>query len=107
MHWVYLVLAILFEICGTTSMKASQGFTRPVPSYLVFLFYGLSLVFLTLALNKIDVSVAYAIWSGLGTALVATVGVLWFREPLTGLKIVSLGLIIIGVVGLNLSGTGH
>ena len=88
-------------------MKFSQGFTKIAPSVLMFLFYGLSLSALTLALKKIDVSVAYAVWSGLGTALIASVGVLWFREPLNAMKIMSLLLIILGVIGLNLSGGVH
>ena len=107
MHWLYLVLAIVLEVSGTTSMKLSQGFTRPLPSLLMFLFYALSLSALTLALKAIDVSVAYAVWSGLGTALIASVGVLWMKEPLNTLKVVSLMLIIIGVIGLRLSGTEH
>jgi small multidrug resistance pump len=107
MSWLYLVLAIVLEVSGTTSMKLSQGFTQMLPSMLMFLFYGLSLGALTLALKSIDVSVAYAVWSGLGTALIATVGVLWLKEPLDTLKIVSLMLIIIGVIGLNLSGGVH
>jgi small multidrug resistance pump len=104
MSWLYLVLAIMLEVSGTTSMKLSQGFTKILPSVLMFLCYGLSLSALTLALKKIDVSVAYAVWSGLGTALIASVGVLWFREPLNALKIISLLLIIMGVIGLNLGG---
>jgi small multidrug resistance pump len=107
MDWLYLVLAIVLEVSGTTSMKLSQGFTRPLPSLLMFLFYALSLSALTLALKAIDVSVAYAVWSGLGTALIASVGVLWMKEPLNALKVVSLMLIIIGVIGLHLSGTKH
>jgi small multidrug resistance pump len=107
MSWFYLVLAIVLEVSGTTSMKLSQGFTKILPSVLIFLFYGLSLSALTLALRSIDVSVAYAVWSGLGTALIATVGVLWLKEPLNTLKVVSLVLIIIGVIGLNLSDGGH
>ena len=107
MSWLYLVLAIVLEVSGTTSMKVSQGFTRILPSVLMFLFYGLSLSALTLALKKIDVSVAYAVWSGLGTALIAGVGVLWFREPLNAMKIMSLLLIILGVIGLNLGGGVH
>lgn len=107
MTWLYLVLAILLEVSGTTCMKLSEGFTRMVPSILLVIFYILSLGMLTLALKKIDVSVAYAIWSGVGTALIATIGVLWFKEPATALKLVSLGLIIIGVVGLNLGGGAH
>jgi small multidrug resistance pump len=107
MSWFYLVLAIVLEVSGTTSMKLSQGFTKMLPSVLIFLFYGLSLSALTLALRSIDVGVAYAVWSGLGTALIATVGVLWLKEPLNTLKVVSLVFIIIGVIGLNLSDGGH
>ena len=107
MTWLYLVLAILLEVSGTTCMKLSEGFTKTVPSILLFVFYTLSFGMLTLALKKLDVSVAYAVWSGMGTALIATIGVLWFKEPLTALKLISLGLIIIGVVGLNLSGGAH
>ena len=107
MTWLYLALAILLEVSGTTCMKLSQGFTKLVPSILLFVFYTLSMGMLTLALKRIDVSVAYAVWSGVGTALIATIGVLWFKEPVTALKLMSLGLIIIGVVGLNLSGGAH
>lgn len=107
MTWLYLVLAILLEVSGTTCMKLSEGFSRIVPSILLFVFYILSFGMLTLALKKIDVSVAYAVWSGVGTALIATIGVLWFKEPATAMKIISLGLIIIGIVGLNLSGGSH
>jgi small multidrug resistance pump len=107
MPWIYLVLAILLEVTGTTCMKLSEGFTKILPSILLFVFYILSFVMLTLALRKIDVSVAYAVWSGVGTALIATIGVLWFKEPATALKLISLGLIIVGVVGLNLSGGTH
>ena len=105
--WLYLVLAILLEVTGTTCMKLSEGFTKLVPSILLFVFYSLSFGMLTLALKRIDVSVAYAVWSGVGTALIATIGVLWFKEPITALKLISLVLIIGGVVGLNLSGGTH
>ena len=88
-------------------MKLSQGFSKILPSVLLFIFYGLCFSFLTLALKKIDVSVAYGVWSGLGTALVAFIGIYWFKEPATALKLVSLGLIIIGVIGLNASGSTH
>ncbi len=107
MTWLYLVLAILLEVSGTTCMKLSEGFTRMVPSILLVVFYTLSFGMLTLALKRIDVSVAYAIWSGVGTALIASIGVLWFKEPATAMKLISLGLIIVGVVGLNLSGGAH
>ena len=107
MTWLYLILAILLEVSGTTCMKLSEGFTKLVPSILLFVFYTLSFGMLTLALKRIDVSIAYAVWSGVGTALIATIGLLYFKEPMTALKLVSLGLIIIGVVGLNLGGGAH
>jgi small multidrug resistance pump len=107
MSWLFLILAILLEVSGTTSMKLSQGFTKLVPSILLFLCYGLSLGALTLALKTIDVSVAYAVWSGLGTALIAAAGIIWFKEPLTAVKVASIALIILGVIGLNISGDVH
>ncbi len=107
MGWIYLILAILLEASGTTCMKLSGGFTQIFPSIFMFIFYALCFSSLTLALKKIDISIAYAIWSGLGTFLIATIGVLWFKEPVTALKIISLGLIVLGVLGLNLSGSNH
>jgi small multidrug resistance pump len=107
MSLFYLVLAIIFEVFGTTCMKLSQGFTKLAPSILMVILYALSLACLTFALKKIDVSIAYAIWAGLGTALIATVGILWFEEPLNALKIISLGLVIIGVMGLHFSSGMH
>lgn len=102
MHWLFLAGAILFEVAGTTSMKLSQGFTRLVPSILIFIFYAISFVSLTFAVKKIDMSVSYAIWSGVGTALIAIIGVYFFKESMTMLKMTSIVLIIIGVIGLNL-----
>jgi small multidrug resistance pump len=104
MSWLYLVIAIVFEVFGTTCMKLSEGFTKLVPSLLLFVFYGLSFGAMTVALKQIEVSVAYAIWSGLGTALIALIGILWFKESVSVLKSASLVLIIFGVIGLNLSG---
>ena len=106
-HWFYLIIAIILEVAGTTSMKLSNGFARLLPSTMIFVFYGLSFAGLTLALKKIDVSVAYAIWAGLGTALITIIGLVYFKEPATLLKIVSIGLIVIGVLGLNLDGYIH
>jgi len=105
--WVLLLLAIFCEVSGTTFMKLSDGFQKTAPSVLMFLFYALSFVGLALAIRRIDIGVAYAIWSGLGTALIAVIGVLYFSEPVNALKIVSTGLIILGVMGLHLSGFSH
>ena len=75
-----------------------------LPSVAIFVFYGLSLGMLNLALKEIDLSFAYAVWSGTGMALIASVGIVWFSEPMGTLKVMSLGLIAVGIVGLRLSG---
>jgi small multidrug resistance pump len=102
-YYYLLLLAIAFEVCGTTCMKLSDGFSKLVPSVLIFVFYAISFFFFTLALKGIDVSIAYAIWAGLGTALITAVGIFWFKEPATALKTMSLVVVIAGVVGLHLS----
>lgn len=107
MSWVYLALAILTEVAGTSSMKFSEGFAKILPSVLIFVFYAVSFVFMTLALKKLDLSITYAVWSGLGTALIVVIGMIWFREPITVIKVVSIALILAGVVGLNLAGEPH
>jgi len=104
MHWIHLALAILFEVAGTTCMKLSAGFRRTVPAGLMVVFYCVCFFFLTLALKRIDVSVAYAVWSGIGVALIACIGVLYFREPVTMLKVIGMLAIIGGVVALNVAG---
>ena len=104
MPWVYLAAAILLEVAGTVCMKLSDTFTKPGPSIMLFVFYGASFAFVTLAVGKIDIATAYAIWSGAGTALIALVGFLYFKEPMGMLKVASLILIILGVVGLRLAG---
>lgn len=107
MHWLYLTLAIAFEVAGTTCMKLSEGFTRLWPSVMIFVCYALCAGFITLALQKLEIAVAYAIWAGLGTALIAIVGILYFKEPVNAVKIASLALIVAGIGGLNLSGVSR
>ena len=99
---LYLVLAIFFEVAGTTSMKLSNGFTELYPSFFIFIFYFFSFGFLTLSLKRLELSTAYAIWSGLGTLLIALIGMFFFKESMTMIKALSLGLIICGVMGLRL-----
>ncbi len=101
--WLYLIIAILFEVAGTTAMKMSDGYTKVVPSVLMFVFYILSLVEQTYALKKFDLSVAYAIWAGVGTVLISIVGIFFFKESVSALKVVSILFIVMGVVGLHLS----
>ncbi len=106
-HWLILVTAIALEVAGTVSMKLSDGFTKIIPTIFLFVFYFTSFMCLTLALKKIDIGVAYAIWAGAGTGLIAIIGILYFKEPFSILKAFSIFFIIAGVIGLNLSGAKH
>jgi small multidrug resistance pump len=101
--WLALMFAILLEVAGTTCMKLSLGFSRLIPSILIFVFYGLSFTALTYSLKRIDLSVAYAVWSGIGIGLIAIISFLYFKEQITSLKLASITLIALGVIGLNLS----
>ena len=107
MPYVYLAAAIIFEILGTISMKYAEGFTKVIPSVLIFVCYGICFVSLTVALKTLPVSMVYAIWAGVGTAIMAVVGLLMFGEPLPLQKILATSLIILGVVMLNFSGKHH
>ena len=84
-------------------MKLSRGFAELVPSIAVPVFYVLSVAAVILALKRLDLSVTYAIWWGVGTALAAMIGIAYFREPLSLIKVASLALVILGVVGLSLA----
>jgi small multidrug resistance pump len=99
----FLAAAIVFEICGTTALKLSQGFSRWGPSGVVVACYVASFSLLSLALKGIDLSFAYAVWSGVGTAAVAAIGIMWFGESASAMKLGALALIVVGVVLLHLS----
>ena len=102
MAWLLLFIAIVFEVAGTTCMKLSDGFSKLAPSILIFVFYGISFGVFSRALkNGINLSAAYAIWCGVGMALIAVIGVVRFGEPVTVLKMTSMALIILGVIGLS------
>ncbi|MGO4272423.1 multidrug efflux SMR transporter [Paenibacillus sp. TAF58] len=105
-NWTFLLLAILFETVGTTAMKMSSGFTRVGPAIVMGICYILCFTLLTLALKQLDVSLAYAIWSGIGTALITIIGIWWFNESVSTLKVFSIVLIILGVIGLHISSIG-
>lgn len=104
LSWICLMLAICFEVAGTACMKISHGFTKIVPSILIFVFYGLCIAFLTYSIKRIELSIAYTIWAGVGTALIAIISIIYFDEPMTLIKFISIILIVIGVAGLNLYG---
>lgn len=103
--WVFLSVAILFEIIATAMLKASDGFEKPMWGVGSMLCYGLCFLFFAPALKLIPVGVAYAIWSGLGIVAISVVGVLVFGDKLNLYQIVFLSLIIIGAVGLRVTTT--
>lgn len=102
MHWWYLALAIAAEVVATSALKAAAGFTRPVPSVLVVLGYSIAFYCLSLSLKVVPVGVAYAIWSGIGTALIAVIGWLWFGQALDFAALIGLALIVAGVAVLQI-----
>jgi small multidrug resistance pump len=99
--YALLVVAILSEVVGTSALKASDGFSRLAPSLVTIAAYAVAFYFLSLTLKVIPVGVAYAIWSGVGIILIALIGVFWFRQSLDIPAVVGLGLIIAGVVVVN------
>ena len=101
MPWFLLALAILTEVVGTLALKMSYGFSMLIPSIIVVVGYSTSFWFLALCLKSLDVGMAYAIWAGVGTALISIAGVFLFKEPMTVIKAVSLAFVILGVAGLH------
>jgi small multidrug resistance pump len=99
--WSVLSAAILLEVAGTTCMRLSEGFSRLTPSLLIFVFYAGSFGLNTIVIRTLGLSVVYAVWSGVGTVLTALIGFLYFKEPATAMKLVCIGLIVIGVMGLH------
>ena len=102
--WVLLSLAIVSEVAGTVALRYTEGFSRLMPSLVVVVGYGASFALLALVLHRLSLGVTYAVWAGAGTALIAAFGILALGEDATPLKLASLGLVIAGVVGLNLTG---
>jgi small multidrug resistance pump len=102
---ILLTIAILAEVAGTVALKYTDGFTNLGPSALVVAGYGLSFWMLALVLRDLPIGLTYAVWAAVGTALIATIGIVAFGEPATTLKILSLALIIAGTVGLNVAGS--
>ena len=101
---VLLIVAIAVEVVATALLPRADGFTQPLWSGVVLVGYAVAIWLLTVVVRTMPVSVAYAIWSGVGTALVAVVGYLFLGEQLGWAKALSLAMIVAGVVGLNLAG---
>lgn len=104
---VLLMVAIAVEVVATALLPKAEGFTNALWSGVVLVGYAVAIWLLTVVVRTMPVSVAYAIWSGVGTALVAVVGYFFLGEQLGWVKVVSLGMIVVGVIGLNLAGATH
>ena len=102
MHWLFLYTAIAFEVAGTMALKLSDGFARWHLGLVALGVYSVSFVLLSLSLKSVPVSVAYAIWAGAGTVIVAVIGFVWFKEPAGVLRLALIAMIVVGAVGLNL-----
>jgi small multidrug resistance pump len=102
-----LAIAITVEVAGTATLPRTDGFTDPLWTTLVLGAYALSIGLLAIVVKHIPVSVAYAVWSGAGTALVAVIGVTLLGERLDALRVAAIGLIVVGVIVLNARGVAH
>lgn len=100
--YLYLAIAIVAEVVGTSALKASDGFTRTWPSLIVAAGYGTAFYFLSLVLRTVPVGVAYAIWSGVGIVLIAAIGWLFMRQTLDAGAVLGIGLIVAGVAVIQL-----
>jgi small multidrug resistance pump len=101
-NYLYLVIAVAFEVVATTALKETQGFTRLAPSLIVAVGYGFAFYFLALVLRTMPVGVVYALWSGAGIVLVTAIGWVWFRQALDMPALAGMALILAGVVVINL-----
>ena len=101
-NWICLAVAILSETIATTALKASAGFTRPLPAVVVVVGYGLAFYFLSLTLRTIPLGVAYAVWSGVGIVLITAAGWLLYGQKLDAAALAGIGLIVAGVLVMNL-----
>jgi len=101
MKWLILIVAIVSEVVATTSLKASNGFTKLIPSIIVVIGYSAAFYFLSLALKDIPIGVAYAIWSGIGIVLVSIVGTIVYKQHLDMPAIIGMLLIGAGVIVMN------
>ncbi|HIC47767.1 MAG TPA: QacE family quaternary ammonium compound efflux SMR transporter [Methylophaga aminisulfidivorans] len=101
-HWIYLAIAIVAEVIATSALKASHEFTRLIPTIIVVIGYLTAFYFLTLSLRVIPVGIAYAIWAGLGIVLIAIISWILYGQKLDLPALLGMGLIISGVLVINL-----
>lgn len=108
-HWLALAIAISGEVIATTALKASNEFTRLVPSIIVVIGYGIAFYFMAISMRVLPVGIMYAIWSGMGIVLVSIIGWLVYKQTLDLPSMIGMGLIIAGVIVINLfsKSVGH
>lgn len=105
MNWLILAMAICAEVVATSALKASEGFTRLIPSILVVVGYAISFYLLSLTLKVIPIGITYAIWSGVGVVLISLAGWYFYGQKLDLASIIGISLIVSGVMVLNLFST--
>lgn len=103
MAWVYLMLAGLCEVVFAATLKATQGLTKPLPTAIFLISILASFALLALATREIPIGTAYAVWSGIGVAGAALVGILIYHEPATALRLVCLATLLVSIIGLKLA----
>jgi len=109
MAYLFLAIAIVAEVIATSALKASDEFTRLIPSMLVVIGYGVAFYFMTLVIRTIPIGITYAIWSGLGIVLISAVSFFYYKQTLDLPAIIGMGLIVSGVVVIHMfsNTTGH
>ena len=107
MHYLYLFISIATEIIGTSFLKTSEGFTKLWPTLGTLLSFGICFYFLSLTIKFLPLNITYSTWAGLGLVLTTIISVIVFKENVNLISIISIGLIVIGVVLLNVFGESH
>lgn len=107
MAYLFLAISIIGELIGTSMLKASEGFTKLYPTLLTIVAFVISFYFVSLTLKTLPLNMTYAIWSGVGAVATALISVLIWKEKINTGSMVGIGLIVVGVVVLNLFGAGH
>lgn len=105
--YIYLTLAIILELCGTTCMKLANGFEHKIFAAGTLIFYGVSFYFLTLTLKTVDLHITYATWGGVGIILATAVSYFYFHESISTPGLIGIILIVVGVVLCNFFGANH
>jgi len=101
MKWGLLFLAIVTEVIATTALKSSDGFTKLIPSIVVFIGYAISFYLLSITLKSLPIGITYAIWSGAGIVLISLIGWFYFKQQLDLASLIGIALIILGVIVIN------